>query len=49
MGGKARFVAPLDVLLLPIAAQGDAGKLVPALRAIDASGRGRCRPAVPDR
>ena len=31
MGGKARFVASLDVLPLSIAAQRDAGKLVPAL------------------
>jgi hypothetical protein len=30
MGGKARFAAPLDVVLLPIAAQRDAGELVPS-------------------
>ena len=31
MGGKARFMAAPDVLLLPIAAQRNAGKLVSAL------------------
>ena len=30
MGGEARFAAPLDVILLSVATQRDAGELVPS-------------------
>ena len=49
MGGKARFAAPLDVFLLPIAAQRNAGEACARAGAVRASGHGRCRPAVRDR